>query len=89
MKLSQSVTVAQGHVIRGRTSKAKAFVEADYNGVDLIKLYQSYGQFKTGEVIERDGVEIEQLLKHSHTKITDAKGMIGKDPDTKCNYFCW
>ena len=87
MKLSQSVTVAQGHVIRGRTSKAKAFVEADYNGVDLIKLYQSYGQFKTGEVIERDGVEIGTVVETFTHEITDAKGMIGKDPDTNAIIF--
>ena len=87
MKLSQSVTVAQGHVIRGRTSKAKAFVEADYNGVDLIKLYQSYGQFKVGEVIERDGVEIGTVVETFTHEITDAKGMIGKDPDTNAIIF--
>ena len=87
MKMGQPVTLAQGHVIRGRSSKAKAFVEADYNGVDLIKVYQVYGQFRDGEVIERDGVEIGTLSDWYQYEITDAKGMIGKDPDTNAIRF--
>jgi len=38
-KLSNSVTLVQGQVIRGRTSKAKAYVESDQTG-SLIKVYQ-------------------------------------------------
>ena len=87
MKMSGNVTVAQGHVIRGRSSKAKAFVEADYNGVDLIKVYQVFGQFRDGEVIERDGVEIGTLTDVYQYEITDAKGIIGKDPDTNAIRF--
>ncbi len=87
MKLSNAVTLAQGHVIRGRSSKAKAFVEADYNGVDLIKVYQVYGTFRDGEVIERDGVEIGTLSDYYKYEITDAKGITGKDPDTNAIIF--
>ena len=87
MKMSGSVTLAQGHVIRGRSSKAKAFVEADYNGVDLIKVYQVYGTFRDGEVIERDGVEIGTLSDYYKYEITDAKGITGKDPDTNAIIF--
>ena len=70
MKMGGAVTLAQGHVIRGRSSKAKAFVEADYTGVDLIKVYQVYVQFSDGEVIERDGVEIGTLSAVSYTHLT-------------------
>ena len=87
MKMSGNVTVNQGHVIRGRSSKAKAFVEADYTGVDLIKVYQVYGTFRDGEVIERDGVEIGTLTDYYKYEITDAKGIIGKDPDTNAIIF--
>ena len=87
MKMSGNVTLAQGHVIRGRSSKAKAFVEADYTGVDLIKVYQVYGTFRDGEVIERDGVEIGTLSDVYKYEITDAKGITGKDPDTNAIIF--
>ena len=87
MKMSGNVTLAQGHVIRGRSSRAKAFVEADYTGVDLIKVYQVYGTFRDGEVIERDGVEIGTLTDYYKYEITDAKGITGKDPDTNAIIF--
>ena len=81
-KTDAAVTLTQGHVIRGRTSKAKAFVEADVSGAQMFKVYQVYGSFRNGEILERDGIEIGTLSDHFAFEVTDARSMIGRDPDT-------
>jgi hypothetical protein len=86
-KMSNNVTLSQGHVIRGRTSRAKAFVEGDVVGNDLFSVYQVYGTFRSGEVIERDGVEIGTLDDLFQFEVTDAKGITGRDPDTNAIIF--
>ena len=86
-KMAAGVTLTQGHVIRGRTSRAKAFVEADVNNAAIFNVYQVYGTFRTGEVIERDGVEIGTLSDMFAYEITDAKGVTGRDPDTNSIVF--
>ena len=78
--MDAAVTLSQGHVIRGRGSKAKAFVEADVVGGQMFNVYQVYGNFRAGEVIERDGVEIGTLNDMFSFEITDAKGITGRDP---------
>ena len=86
-KMDAAVTLSQGHVIRGRKTKAKAFVEADVVGGQMFNVYQVYGNFRAGEVIERDGVEIGTLNDMFSFEITDAKGITGRDPDTNSITF--
>ena len=81
-KTDAAVTLTQGHVIRGRTSKAKAFVEGDVSGGQIFNVYQVYGTFRNGEILERDGIEIGTLNDHFSFEVTDARSMIGRDPDT-------
>lgn len=77
-KLSNSVTLVQGNVIRGRTSKAKAFVESDQTN-SLIKVYQVYGKFIDGEVIEKDGLELGTLTSQFSYEFSDAKAIVGRN----------
>ena len=81
-KTDAAVTLTQGHVIRGRTSRAKAFVEGDVSGGSVFNVYQVYGSFRNGEILERDGIEIGTLNDHFSFQVTDARSMIGRDPDT-------
>ena len=85
--MSQAVTAGQGAVIRGRTSRAKAFVVDAVSGQTLFKVYQVFGTFRAGEVIEKDGVEIGTMDANFAFQITDAKGVTGKDPDTNAIIF--
>ena len=77
-KLSNSVAVVQGQVIRGRTSKAKAFVESDQTN-SLIKVYQVYGKFIDGEIIEKDGIELGTLSSQFSYEFSDAKAILGRN----------
>ena len=85
--LNQNATMSQGAVIRGRTSKAKAFVVNDVVNSDIFMVYQVYGTFRDTEIIERDGVEVGSLTNHFQFQITDAKGVTGRDPDTNSLIF--
>ena len=85
--MSTAVTAGQGAVIRGRTSRAKAFIVDAQAGNAIFTVYQVYGTFRTGEVIERDGVEIGTLTDSFQFEITDAKGVTGRDPDTNSIVF--
>ena len=77
-KLSNSVTLVQGMVIRGRTSKAKAFIESDQTG-SLIKVYQVYGKFIEGEVIVKDGIELGTLSSQYTYEFSDVKAILGRN----------
>lgn len=77
-RLSNSVTLVQGQVIRGRTSKAKAFVEADQTG-SLIKVYQVYGRFIDGEVLVKDSIELGTLSSQYSYDFTDVKAIVGRN----------
>ena len=77
-KLSTSCTLVQGQVIRGRTSKAKAFVESDQTGT-LIKCYQVYGKFIEGEVIVKDGIELGVLNDFYQYDFVDTKAIVGRN----------
>ena len=81
-QMSQAVTAGQGAVIRGRTTRAKAFVVDATSAQTVFKVYQVFGTFRAGEVIEKDGVEIGTLTNSFSFQITDAKGVTGRDPDT-------
>ena len=85
--MSVGVTAGQGAVIRGRTSRAKAFVVDAQAGNQIFSVYQVYGTFRAGEVIERDGVEVGTLTSFFTFEITDAKGVTGRDPDTNSIVF--
>ena len=85
--LNQNATMSQGAVIRGRTSKAKAFVVNDVVNNDIFMVYQVYGTFRDSEIIERDGVEVGSLTNHFQFQLTDAKGVTGRDPDTNAIIF--
>ena len=87
VQMSQAVTAGQGAVIRGRTSRAKAFVVDALSGQTVFKVYQVFGTFRAGEVIEKDGVEIGTMDASFAFQITDAKGVTGKDPDTNAVIF--
>jgi hypothetical protein len=77
-KLSNSVTLVQGQVIRGRTSKAKAFVESDQTG-SLIKVYQVYGKFIENEIIVKDGIELGSLSSQFTYELGDVKAILGRN----------
>lgn len=77
-KLSNSVTLVQGQVIRGRTSKAKAYVESDQTG-SLIKVYQVYGRFIDGEVIVKDNIELGTLSSQFTYEFSDIKAILGRN----------
>jgi hypothetical protein len=81
------ISANQGTVIRGRTSRAKAFIVNDISATSTFSVYQVYGTFRTGEVIERDGVEIGTLDNFFTWQLTDAKGVTGRDPDTNSITF--
>ena len=87
VQMSQAVTAGQGAVIRGRTSRAKAFVVDALSAQTVFKVYQVFGTFRAGEVIEKDGVEIGTMDASFAFQITDAKGVTGKDPDTNAVIF--
>jgi len=86
-EMDTSVSAGQGTVIRGRTSRAKAFISSDISNASTFTVYQVYGTFRTGEVIERDGVEIGTLDNYFTWQLTDAKGVTGRDPDTNSIIF--
>ena len=86
-QMSAAVTAGQGAVIRGRTTKAKAFVVDAISAQTVFKVYQVFGTFRAGEVIEKDGVEIGTLTNSFSFQITDAKGVTGRDPDTNAITF--
>ena len=85
--MSVGVTAGQGAVLRGRTSRAKAFVVDAQAGNQIFNVYQVFGRFRAGEVIERDGVEVGTLTDFFQFEITDAKGVTGRDPDTNAIVF--
>ena len=86
-EMDTAISASQGGVIRGRTSRAKAFIANDISNASTFSVYQVYGTFRTGEVIERDGVEIGTLDNFFTWQLTDAKGVTGRDPDTNSIVF--
>lgn len=77
-KLSNSVSLIQGQVIRGRTSNAKAFIESDQTS-SLIKVYQVYGKFIDGEVLVKDGIELGTLTTQFSYDVSDTKAILGRN----------
>ena len=76
--LNQNCTISAGSIVRGKSSRAKAFVVDPVTNDNKVLLYQSTGSFIPAEILTVDGRDKGQLVGLHTYELTDTKYVVGR-----------
>ncbi len=87
IRLNSTETVAQGSVVVGATTGARAFVIDGITTADHLPVYQVEGTFEVGEMLTLDGQNLDTITHFYSYQYSDTRQVLSKDEGTSAVEF--
>ena len=87
IELASNATIAQGSIVKGKSSGATGLVVSAEAAEDHIQLYQVAGFFEAGEMVTVDGINLDIIEKVYDYNYSDVRQILTRDESTNAIEF--